>query len=387
VTGAYLDHAATTPLRPEARAAVDEVLDAPAGNPSGQHAWARAARRRLDDARDKVADLLEVAPGEVVWTSGGTEADDLAITGVLAALGGRPACPAVEHHAVLGPVARAGGEVLPVDEAGRVDLDALDRLLDDDPTVRLVSVALANNELGTLIDLEAVAAVVRRARPGRARVLLHTDAVAAAPWVDLAGAARSADLLSISGHKLGGLAGSGVLVVRAGTPLQAVLPGGGQERERRGGTPALAAAVALAAAARAAAAARPEAIPRLATWRDRLVAGVLARAGEGVRPTVARDVSTLPGLAHLSVRDVPAEVLLVALDERGVAASPGSSCASGAARPSHVVAAIGVDDPWRRGSLRLSLGWCTTEADVQRAIDVVGAAIAELQRATAGAGR
>ncbi|MEZ5183858.1 MAG: aminotransferase class V-fold PLP-dependent enzyme [Acidimicrobiales bacterium] len=172
--GAYLDHAATAPLRPEARAAVEEVLDSPAGNPSGQHAWARAARRRLDDARDEVADLLSVAPGEVVWTSGGTEADDLAVTGVLAATGGRAACPAVEHHAVLGPVVRSGGSVLSVDGAGRVDLDELDRLLDDDPTVRLVTVALANNELGTLVDLEAVAAVVRRRRPGRERTLLHT---------------------------------------------------------------------------------------------------------------------------------------------------------------------------------------------------------------------
>lgn len=386
--GAYLDHAATAPLRPEARAAIDALLDAPAGNPSGQHGWARAARRRLDDARDQVADLLGVAPGEVVWTSGGTEADHLAIAGVLGALGGRAACPMAEHHAVLRPVEGSGGALVPVDPSGRVDLAALDRLLAKDPPIRVVSVAAANNELGTVVDLAAVAEVVHRSRPGRERPLLHTDAVAAAPWLDLAPIAASVDLLSISGHKLGGLAGSGVLVVRAGTPLRAVLAGGGQERERRGGTPALAGAVALAAALEACAAERDVDGPRLRAQRDRLRDGILARAGDGVRATLgAAPGPTLPGLLHLSVRDVPAEAVLVRLDERGVAASAGSSCASGAARPSHVVEAIGVERAWRRGSLRLSLGWSTTDAEVELAIEVVGCEIAALVRTMAGSGR
>lgn len=388
MTGAYLDHAASSPLRPEARAAIDAVLEAPVGNPSGQHAWARAARRRLDDARDQVADLVGVAPGEVVWTSGGTEADDLAITGVLGALGGRAACPAVEHHAVLRPVQRADGVVLPVDEAGRPALDALDELLARDPSIRVVSVALANNEVGTVVDLASVAEVVHRPRPGRERPLLHTDAVAAAPWIDLRPIAEVADLLSISGHKLGGLPGSGVLVVRDPTPLRAVLPGGGQERERRGGTPNLAGAVGLAAALAACTSAQAADAARVAELRDRLLRGVLGRVGAGVRATVdPAAIVVLPGIAHLSVADVPAEALLFLLDERGVAASAGSSCASGAARPSHVVEAMGVADPWRRGSLRCSLGWSTTEAEIDLAIEVIASTILELRRAAVAGAR
>ncbi|MCB0971552.1 MAG: aminotransferase class V-fold PLP-dependent enzyme [Acidimicrobiales bacterium] len=228
---AYLDHAASTPLRPEARAALDDALGL-VGNPSGQHRWAREARRRLDDARDQVAEVLGVTPGSVVFTSGGTEADNLAVTGVVAATGGVPLCTAVEHHAVLDPVHAAGGTTIEVDAAGVVDLVALEATLRARPEVALVAVMAANNEVGTCQPLDAVAEVVAAARPGRPHgLVLHSDAVAAAAWTDLAAVARAADLVALSGHKVGGPKGIGVLAVRPGVALAPLVRGGGQERE------------------------------------------------------------------------------------------------------------------------------------------------------------
>ncbi|MBJ32076.1 MAG: cysteine desulfurase, partial [Acidimicrobiaceae bacterium] len=231
---AYLDHAASTPARPEVvEAMLPWLADHPA-NPSGSHAAARAARRAVDDARDHVAFLVGCRPGEVVFTSGGTEADNLAVDGVVRATGGLPMCSAAEHPAVLEPVRDAGGVVVGCDAGGRIDLDALAATLGSVDGIRLVSAMAANNETGVVTDLDAVAAVV--AGSGGDAPVLHTDAVQAAAWMDLPSTVAVAGLVSLTGHKFGGPKGAGALVVRDGVPLAPVLRGGGQERERRSGT-------------------------------------------------------------------------------------------------------------------------------------------------------
>ena len=376
--GAYLDHAASSPLRPAARVAMEPFLDGLHGNPSGQHRHAREARRRLDDARDLIADLCGVGPAEVVLTSGGTEADDLAVAGVTAARGGTPWCSAVEHHAVLEPVARAGGSTVPVDVAGVVDLVALDRQLRSGPTTSVVSVLAVNNETGLVQPIDDIAACVRRAAPG---VPFHVDAVAAAPWFDLGPIVAAADLVSLSAHKVGGPKGAGALVVRGDVALVPRLVGGGQERQRRSGTPNVAGAVGFAAALEATARERSGAGP---ARRDRLAAGLLA-ALAGARETVPPGHERSPGIVHLLIPGVEREPLLFLLDEAGLSASAGSSCASGALEPSHVLAAMGVPAADAAGALRLSLGWSSTDADVDAALEIVPAVVTQLGGAvTAG---
>ena len=391
--GAYLDHAATTPLRPEAWAAMAPLLGAPGGttdgrfgNPSGSHRWARDARRLLDDARDVVADAVGAHPAEVVFTSGGTEADDLAVNGVLAATGGRALCSAVEHHAVLEPVRASGGGTVAVDAVGRVDLDALRAALLPGPActpaVSLVSVLLANNELGTLQDLAAVAAVIAETAPG---AVLHTDAVAAAAWVDLTVRTRAAGLVSLSAHKVGGPQGIGALVVRRGTPLRARLLGGGQEQERRSGTPNVAGAVGFAAALAATVRDRAVTVARVEARRARLLAGLVAAIPDLVVVSPPGPDDRTAGTLHVAVPGVEREALLFLLDQAGVGASWGSSCSSGATEPSHVLAAVGVDPAVAAGGLRLSLGWCSTNADVDAALAAVPAAVARLRGAPVAA--
>ena len=371
----YLDHAATSPLRPEVLDAVLPFLRGLHGNPSGAHRLARAARRALDDAREQVAEVVGCRPGEVVFTSGGTEADNLAVLG-LAGGPGTAVCPAAEHHAVLHPVEAAGGTVVGVDARGRVDLDQLADALG--PEVRVVSVMLANNEVGTRNDLDAVAAVVRERAPQAA---LHTDAVQAARWLDLRRDAADADLVSISGHKLGGPVGTGALVVRDGVALRPRQLGGGQERGRRSGTQDVAGAVGLATALRLAAAEREAVAARVGALRDRLADG-LRRAVDGLVETAAPEGDRrhlVPGTCHVCIPGVPADALLFLLDEAGVCASAASSCSSGAQQASHVLAAMGVPPELAGGSLRLTLGPETTEADVDRAVEAVAAAVARLR--------
>ena len=382
MTTAYLDHAASTPMRPEAIAAMVEVAEHLPANPSGQHRWAHAARRRLDDARDSIASLLGFGPGDIVFTSGGTEADNLAVAGVGAATGGSPLCSAIEHHAVLDVVHGRGGGTVAVDPFGRIDLDHLASELAADPRISLVSVMLANNEIGTIADLDGIATVIEAARADHPNGLwLHTDAVAAAAWVDVAALAARADLVSISGHKVGGPKGIGVLAVRPGVPLAPQLLGGGQERERRSGTPNVAGAAALGVALQLTASDRVGLRERASAQRERLVAGLVGDGCE-VRETVpARSAERLPSIAHLSCREVSSEALLFLLDQEGIAASAGSSCASGALEPSHVVEALGVGHDWLHGSLRLSLGWNTTDAEIDHAIASIPRALAQLHEA------
>jgi cysteine desulfurase len=371
----YLDHAATSPLRPEVLEAMLAHLGERFGNPTGAHRLGRAARRALDDARDEVAAAVGCRPGEVVFTSGGTEADNLAVLG-LADGPGSAVCPATEHHAVLHPVEEAKGTLVAVDGVGRVDLDALAAALDD--RVRVVSVMLVNNETGTVNDLAAVADVVARHAPSAA---LHTDAVQAARWLDLTSAAGPAQLVSVSAHKLGGPVGVGALVVRDGVELRPRQLGGGQERGRRSGTQDVAGAVGLATALRLAVAEREDVVARVSALRDRLADGLRATVG-GLVETAAPDGDRrhlVAGTCHVCVPGVPAEALLFLLDDAGICASAASSCSSGAQQASHVLAAMGVPLELATGSLRLTLGPSTTDADVDRALAVIPAAVDRLR--------
>lgn len=385
---AYLDHAASTPLRPEALEALVDVSSASFANPSGSHAAAREARRLVEEARDRVADALGARPGEVVFTSGGTEADNLGVLGAHARRPGAVLASAVEHPAVAEPVAALGGELVPVDDRGVIDLTALADRLDAhahaDQAVSLVSVMGVNNEVGTVQPLEAVAAVVREHAPG---ALLHTDAVQAVPWVDVAARAAAVDLVAVSAHKFGGPKGVGALVVRQGVPIAAQLLGGGQERERRSGTSNVAGIVAMAVALELTVEERKATVDRVTALRDRLVDGLVAavaglsetgvRAGADGRPDRSYKVA---GNAHVCVEGVESESLLFLLEEAGVAASAASSCASGAMAASPVLAAMGVDRARARGALRLSLGATSTGADVDAVLAALPPAVERLRR-------
>ncbi|MDP9074539.1 MAG: cysteine desulfurase [Actinomycetota bacterium] len=376
---AYLDHAATTPLRPEAVAAMLPWLTERFGNPSGSHAVARAARMAIDDARDLAADALGVAPGGIVFTGGGTEADNLAILGVLARRPGVVVCSAVEHHAVLhaADAAVAGGSaterrVVPVHPDGAIDLDALAGALD--PAVSVVSVMLANNEVGTIQPLRAVARLVRRLAP---QAVLHTDAVQAFGWLDVARVAADADLISISAHKFGGPQGTGVLAVRGDTALAPIIHGGGQERDRRSGTHNVAGIVGLAAAISATVATRDANAARLGVLRDRMADELLTIPG--TVETGDRSAK-IAGNCHICFDGLESEALLVLLDDAGIWASAGSACASGAMEPSHVLVAMGVAKDKALGSLRLSLGTTTTEDEIDLALKAIPDAVARLRQ-------
>lgn len=373
-----LDHAATTRVRPEVLEAMSPFLGERYGNPSGSHRLARDAVRAVDEARERIAAVLGCAPGEVVFSSGGTESDNHAVSGGMPPRPGVPVCSAVEHHAVLDPVEALGGRVVPVGRDGRVDLDALAATLSElGTTTSVVSVMLANNETGVIADLDAVARVVRTIEPEVPRVPLHTDAVQAAAWLDLRSAAAAADLVSISGHKLGGPKGIGALVVRHHTTLAPLVHGGGQERGRRSGTSNVAGIVGLAAALEATDRDREATNLRIGALRDRLADGLLAAVPEAIE-TAAPDgdrSGLLPGICHLCIDGVDAETLLFLLESEGVLASAASSCSSGAQQSSHVLAAMGVAPSAARGSLRLSLGWDSRDADVDAALRAVPAAV------------
>ena len=370
---AYLDHAASTPLRPSVRAAMAPYLDDDYANPSGGHALARRARQAVDEARDTVAAVLGCRPGEVVFTSGGTESDNFAVLGAVRRHGGTAVCTSIEHHAVLHPVEHLGGRVVGVDAAGVIDLDALGAVLDDG--TRVVSVMTANNEVGTVQPMLRVTRLASKRSP---HAWVHTDAVQAAVWLDLADVARHCHLVSVTGHKLGGPKGAGALVVRDGVELEPLLFGGGQERDRRSGTHNVAGIVGLAAALRATADERDATNARVAALRDRLVDGLLATV-PGVHETVPRE-HKVPGSAHVCIEGVESEALLYLLERAGVYASAASSCAAGAMEPSHVLIAMGVPKELARGALRLTLGFASMDADVDLALDVVPAAVAQLRR-------
>ena len=367
----YLDHAATTPMRPAAVEAMLPFFSERFANPSGSHRFARDARRAVDEARDQVAEVLGVAPGDVVFTGCGTEADNTALLGA----GGPAVCGAAEHHAVLHPTEHLGGIVVGADAVGQIDLDQLADVLG--PEVAIVSVMAVNNEVGTISDLAAVSQLVRSVAPG---ALLHTDAVQAVCWLDLRDVAPLVDLMSFSAHKFGGPKGVGVLTIRDGVKLDPLISGGGQERERRSGTHNVAGIVALTSALVETDRQRANENVRLAGLRDRLVDG-LSGAVEGVVETVPRH-RKVAGSAHVCLDGIESESLLFLLDEADVCASAASACASGAMEPSHVLAAMGIERSLAMGALRLTLGHTTTLADVERAIDVVASSVQRLRRVT-----
>ena len=393
----YLDHAATTPLRPEAAEAMARVTQGDLwANPSGGHLMARRARRAADDARDELAELFGARPSEIVFTSGGTEADNLAVYGTVGHGGPREGqavlCSAIEHPAVRQPTRDLGGVEVAVDGRGRADLDVLEATLSAatraGTTVGLVSVILVNNEVGTIATLNAVADVVRRHAP---EAILHTDAVQAHQWLDVAVSAARADLISVGAHKFGGPKGIGLLVVRDGLHLSPRAVGGGQERDRRAGTLNVAGVLGMAAAARATANHRDEDLVRIAALRDRLAdglsaaipglieTGVAAATADQRAATMSDRSSKVAGNCHVCLPGVETEALLYLLERAGIMATAASSCASGAQEPSYVVEALGQPREVALGALRLTLGAASTDADVDAALVAVPAAVERLK--------
>lgn len=402
---AYLDHAATTPMCPEAVEAMQPFYAAAYANPSGAHRMARDAMRAVNDARDLLAELWGAKPGEIVFCSGATEADNLAVFGVAGAanavgsasaadlsVSNRIVCSAIEHPAVLAPVERLGGMTVGVGSLGVIDLDELAEAVDENTV--LVSVMLVNNESGVIQPLAEVAEVLAQHAP---QAVLHTDAVQAVSWLDVAELVRPAQLVSVSAHKFGGPKGVGALIVRDGVKLSPLILGGGQERDRRGGTHNVAGIAGMAAAAEVATAKRQETVARVEKLRNKLADHLKATVPDvvetGVVETGHIDVAKadactdrsrkIAGSCHLCFGGVESEELLFLLEREGVYASAASSCASGAFEPSHVLAAMGYRRDLAKGSLRLSLGSTTTEADIDKACAVIPNAVAQLRRAAA----
>ncbi|MBX6350398.1 MAG: cysteine desulfurase [Clostridia bacterium] len=381
----YLDAAATTPLHPDVAATMAEVSVSAWGNPASVHERGRAARRVVDEARREVAALIGAAPQDVVFTSGGTESDNLAVVGAARARGeeGRNhvLCSAVEHHAVLEAcrgLAREGFEVgfVPVDGEGVVDLDALRRMLR--PDTALVALMFANNEVGALEPV-AEAAVLAHA----VGAWLHVDAVQGPGWLPIDVGALGADLLALSAHKFYGPKGVGALWVRPGVRVRPLLRGGGQERAWRPGTvnvPAIAGFGRAARIARSyAAGPGPEAVRRL---RDRLAEGLLASI-PGVRLSGPQGAGRLPDFVHVTVAGVSGEALVLALDLAGVDASSGAACTSGSLEPSHVLRAMGLPPELAASGLRLTLLREATGDEVDEAVRRIRDAVARLRRGAA----
>jgi len=374
----YLDHAATTPLRREVLDAMLPYLTEVYGNPSSAHSVGRTARAALDDAHARVAALLGAEAREIVFTSGGTEANNLALKGGAWAgkgRGHRIVTSAVEHHAVghaLRYLEKFGFEIteLPVDRYGRVDPDQLEAALND--RTILVSIMLANNEVGTIQPIQEIAARVR----SRRGILLHVDAVQAAPYLPLDVRTLDVDLLSIAAHKFEGPKGVGVLFVRHGTHILAQQHGGTQERHRRAGTEDVASAVGLATAYELTRTEQAETITRLAAQRERLGRAVLAVEGTEL---TGHPTDRLPGLLSIIAQGTDGASVTVSLDLEGIAASVGSACTTGSTEVSHVLTAMGYPDDEARGALRLSLGRTTTDDEIATAIDVVPRVIASMQ--------
>ncbi len=349
----YLDYNATAPLKPAAKAAMIEAMEM-TGNPSSVHRFGRLARRLLEDSRAKIAALAGAAPAGVVFTSGGTEANALALLG-----GGRQRAlvSAIEHDSARAAARRLPhADEIPVTANGTVDLAALDRLLGSDAGDTIVSVMLANNETGVVQPVAEVAALAH-ARGA----LVHCDAVQAAGKLALDMAALGADLLTISGHKIGGPAGVGALIVRDGLELVPLMVGGGHERRRRGGTENLTGIAGFGAAADDAGGDIADQ-PRLAALRDRIEAGARALA-PGVRAFGA-DAPRLANTSCLSMPGVASEIQVMAFDLAGVAISAGAACSSGKVAASHVLRAMGVDEAEAASAIRLSLGWRSETSDV-----------------------
>jgi len=378
----YLDHAATTPVRVEVLEAMQPFFGPRFGNPSSAHRWGREARTALDEARERLARCLGAASDEVVFTSCGTEADNMALIGVWRAreASGRRAVVTtpIEHKAVLAAahqVVKEGGaeRLVAMQRDGLVSDRSFDELVTDD--VAICSVMWVNNEIGVLQDVPALAA---RARSRG--VIFHTDAVQAFGKVDVDARTTPFDVLSISGHKIGAPKGIGALYIRRGTPIEPLMFGGTQDRGRRPGTENVAMAVGLARAAELAVAERTHEWQKLEALRDRLEAALLARIPDAV--IHGRGGPRAPHITNVSVPGVDSESMLMALDLRGVACSAGSACQSGSITPSHVLSAIGVAPDLASAAIRMSLGSLTTDACIDRVSELFPALVAKARRLT-----
>lgn len=373
---AYFDHNATTPLAPEVRDAVVSCLDETYGNASSIHHFGQAAKQRLEGARRQIAGLIGAKPAEIVFTGGGTEADNLAILGVVRAAPGprkHVITSAIEHPAVLGPcgqLEREGVAItrLPVDARGVVDPDDVARALR--PETVLVSIMHANNEIGTMQPIEEIAA--------RVNVPLHVDGVQALGKIPVDVAAAGASLYSMSAHKLYAPKGVGALYVRKGTRLAPISFGGHHERDRRPGTENVPAIAGFGAAAALAKAKLREEADRIAALRDRLENAVLERIpGTGINGAGA---ARTPNTTNIYFDGIDGEALVIALDLRGFAVSTGSACSSGAITPSHVLVALGLSAERARASIRFSLGRSNTAEQVDALIEALEASVAHLRR-------
>lgn len=384
----YLDHAATTPVTPHALAAFTEQA-ARGGNPSSLHAAGQRARRALEDARESLAASLGAHPSEIVLTSGGTEADNLAVKGLFWARRDadprrtRILCSSVEHHAVMDAVEwlerHEGAEVvwLPCGDDGVTRLEAVRSELERDPSsIALIAVMWANNEVGALQPIADIAALA--AERG---VPVHADAVQAFGHVPVDFAASGLATMAVSGHKVGAPIGTGALVVRRDTVLTPVQHGGGQQRGLRSGTLDAAGAAAFAAAAADAVGRLPEEAARLEALRHRLVDGVLREVPEARLSGPADPAERLPGIAHFTFPGCEGDSLLFLLDMMGIEASTGSACTAGVPRPSHVLLAMGLTEEQARGAQRFSLGWSSGEDDVDALLAVVGRAFQQARQA------
>ncbi|MEO8631888.1 MAG: cysteine desulfurase family protein [Chloroflexota bacterium] len=379
----YLDHAATTPVDPEVAEAMARVLQETHGNPSSIYAEGRAARELVDRAREEVADALGAQPAEIVFTSGGTEADNLALRGVMQArrgLGDHLVTTAIEHHAVLDTArdleshGRARLTVVGVDPDGRVDPAAIAAAVESKTT--LVSVMHANNEIGTIQPIAEIAALCHDRG-----VKLHSDAVQTVGALDFDVRVIPVDLVSVNAHKFYGPKGVGALYVRRGTRLGTIQTGGGQEKGRRTGTENVAGIVGLGVALRLAAERRATEPARQAQLRDRIIDGVLARVPDAV--LTGHRTQRLPNNASFCFPGTEGESLIVALDLAGFAASSGSACTSGDTEPSHVLLALGLERHVAQGSLRLTVGRATTDADVDALLEALPPIVARLREAAA----
>ena len=386
----YLDHAATTPMLPEAIAAMTEEL-ARLGNPSSLHNAGRRARRVVEESREQIAEVFGARASEVIFTSGGTEADNLAVKGLFWARRTaderrtRLLTTAVEHHAVLDSVRwladteGACADWLRVDSAGAVTPEVLRSALECDPaSTAMVSVMWANNEVGTVQPVPALAAVAHEFG-----VPFHTDAVQAAGQLEVNFGACGADALTVTGHKIGGPVGAGALILGRGVNLVPVLHGGGQERDIRSGTLDAPAIRAFAVAAVASARRRAAEARRIAVLRDDLIRQVFLAVPDAVLNGPPPGQDRLPGNAHFSFPRCEGDALLLLLDARGIACSTGSACTAGVAEPSHVLLAMGADEERARGSLRFSLGHTTTQADIDALGAAIGDAVTRARRAAA----
>jgi cysteine desulfurase len=375
----YLDHAATTPVRPEVLEVMLPFFGPRFGNPSSTHRWGREARAALDEARERVARAIGGFPDEICFTSGGTEADNLAVLGAWRALRHTRRAlvtTPIEHKAVLGAVhevVREGGEerLVAVDRDGLVRQESFEQVVDD--AVAVCSVMWVNNEIGVMQDIASLA-VIAKARGA----FFHSDAVQALGKVMIDVSSTPVDYLTISGHKIGAPKGIGAAYIRRGSPLEPLLHGGTQDRGRRPGTENVALAVGFARAVELAAAEREEEWRRLETLRDALESALLERIPDA--RVHGRDAPRAPHILNISVPGTDSESMLMALDLKGVACSAGSACQSGNVDPSHVLTAIGVPHELAAGAIRISLGSLTTAEHVERVAELFPALIARARK-------